>query len=194
MHWFFDRLSRFFAILGGIVLTVLIVMVCLSILGRSMNSVLNGDFMQAMVPAFADALLAAGIGPINGDFELVEAGMAFAVFAFLPICHLNGSHATVDIFTSKLSHRKNRLLRMITEVVFALVLVIIAYQLFLGTLSKQTTGETTFLLQFPLWWAYTASLLAAVVTAVVAVYTAVVRTLEFATDENRMPDQTGTEH
>ena len=36
-----DRLARAFAILGGSVLSVLIVMTCLSILGRSLNQMLH---------------------------------------------------------------------------------------------------------------------------------------------------------
>ena len=81
MHEFMQKLSRLFALLGGIVLTVLIVIVCLSILGCSLNSVLNGDLMQQALPGVANYLLALGVGPINGDFELVKAGMAFAIFA-----------------------------------------------------------------------------------------------------------------
>ncbi|MGC1498258.1 MAG: TRAP transporter small permease [Sulfitobacter sp.] len=194
MHRFVDKLSRVFAVLGGIVLALLIVMVCLSILGRSLNSVLNSDLIQSVMPTLANALLAFGIGPINGDFELVEAGMAFAIFAFLPICHINGAHASVDIFTSKLPIKADRFLRMVIEIVFAAVLVIIAYQLFLGMLSKLNSGQTTFLLQFPLWWAYALSVLGAVVAAFVGLYTAVIRTLEFTTGKILLSDEVGAEH
>jgi len=139
-------------------------------------------------------LLALGIGPINGDFELVEAGMAFTIFAFLPLCHINGAHASVDIFTAKLPLRANRFLRMVIEVGFAAVLVVIANQLFAGMMSKQNTGETTLLLQFPVWWAYAASVVAAIVAAVVAVYTACIRSLECVTGQLRMADEMGADH
>lgn len=194
MHSFFEKLSRLFAILGGLVLTVLIVMVCLSVLGRSLNSVLNGDFLQSFMPGLADALLATGIGPINGDFELVEAGMAFTVFAFLPICQIYDAHASVDIFTARLSRGVNRFLSMVIEIVFALVLIIIANQLFLGAMNKFNSGETTLLLQFPLWWAYAASVIAAAVAALVASYTAVMRVVEFATATTRLPSEAGEGH
>ncbi len=194
MHSFINKLSRLFAVLGGIVLTILIVMVCLSILGRSLNSMLNGELMQSMMPAVANALLATGVGPINGDFELVEAGMAFAIFAFLPLCHINGAHASVDIFTSKLPLKVNRFLRMVIEIVFAAILIIIAYQLFLGMLSKQNSGQTTLLLQFPVWWAYALSVVGAVVAALVALYTAIMRILEFSTGKEMLPDEMGADH
>ena len=35
--------------------------------------------------------LGLGLGPVPGDFELVEAGTALAVFCFLPWCHLKAA-------------------------------------------------------------------------------------------------------
>ena len=194
MQGFMEKLSRLFALLGGIVLTVLIVIVCLSVLGRSLNSVLNGDMMQQALPGLANYLLALGIGPINGDFELVEAGMAFAIFAFLPICHLNGAHASVDIFTQHLPLRMNRFLRMMIEFIFAAVLIIIAYQLFQGMLSKLNSGQTSFLIQFPVWWGYALSVTGAIVAAIVGVYIAGLRVLEFSTNRNILPVEMGADH
>lgn len=194
MQGFMEKLARVFAQLGGIVLCVLIVMVCLSVLGRSANSILNSDMLQSTAPGIANMLLATGVGPINGDFELVEAGMAFAIFSFLPICHLNGAHASVDIFTQKLPLRANRFLRMVIEIIFATILVIIAYQLFLGMLSKHGSGQTSFLLQFPVWWGYALSLTGAIVAAIVGVYIAYVRVLEFTTGQVILPVELGADH
>ena len=194
MHVFMDRLARIFALLGGIVLSVLIIQTVLSIAGRSINSILHSDILQTMVPGLTSALLATGVGPINGDFELVEAGMAFVIFAFLPLCQLHGAHASVDIFTAKLPPRANRFLRMIIEIVFAAIIVLIAVQLYSGMLSKLNSGQTTLLLQFPLWWAYALSLTGAFAGAIVAVYVAVMRLMEFATGTVFLPDDVGADH
>lgn len=166
------------AILGGLVLTLLIVLVCVSVFGRTMNGVLHD---ATIAPALTQWLLDIGVGPINGDFELVEAGVAFSIFAFLPLCHLSGGHAKVDIFTSKLPDGVNRFLKMVIEIVFAAVLVVIAVRLYSGMMSKLSYGETTFLLQFPVWWAYAASLFGAVVAAIVSVYIALMCCVEFFT-------------
>ena len=174
-----ERAARLFAVLGGLVLSTLIVMTCLSIVGRAINSALHGDLAQTLFPALSAALLATGVGPINGDFELVEAGMAFAIFAFLPLCQLSGAHASVDIFTTRLPPRIESLLRTIVEIVFAAVLVLIAVQLFLGMESKRHSGQTSFLLQFPVWWAYAGALSGAVVAALVSLYVALMRSVEF---------------
>ena len=187
MHAFVTGLARAFAVLGGLVLSALIVMTCLSIAGRALGSALHGDAAQALLPGVADALLAAGVGPIDGDFELVEAGMAFAIFAFLPLCQLEGAHASVDLFTSRLPPGPERALRAAIEVLFAAVLVLIAVQLAAGMSSKRLSGQTTFLLQFPLWWAYAASLAGAVVAALVAVYVASARVVEAASGRALLP-------
>ena len=179
MQRFMNNLSRFMAILGGIVLTALIILVCVSVLGRTLNGFLHSAPVVAVLGDFAKTLLDAGVGPILGDFELVEAGVAFAIFAFIPFCQITGGHATVDIFTSALPLKVNRLLQMVIDIVFAGVLILIALPLYEGMLSKMQYRETTFLLQFPVWWSYAASLVAAVVSAIVGVYIAIIRMGEF---------------
>ena len=176
-----DGLARVLALAGGLALSALVLLTCLSIAGRSLGTVLNGDAVQAVAPEFANALLALGIGSIKGDFELVEAGMAFAIFAFIPLCQLRGGHASVDILIARLPPRTEAVLRAVIETVFALVLVLIAWQLLGGTQSRFRTGQTTFLLEFPLWWAFAASLVGAVAAALVALYMAAARIAEAAT-------------
>ncbi len=186
MYKWIRRLSLGMAILGGLVLTALIGVVCMSVLGRGLNGAMHGAIGDIW-PGFAQWALERGVGPINGDFELVESGVAFAIFAFMPLCQLSAGHAAVDIFTSKLPMRLNRILRMVTDLIFAAVLILIAVQLNAGLQSKLRYGETTFLLQFPIWWAYAASLFGAVTAAVVGVYVAIVRIAEVATARAILP-------
>ncbi|MEM9796259.1 MAG: TRAP transporter small permease [Pseudomonadota bacterium] len=182
-----EALARVMAILGGLVLTALILMTCLSIAGRWLNGLLNSDALDGA--SWATALLGLGIGPINGDFELVEAGMAFVIFAFLPITQLTGGHASVDIFTRALGPGVNRGLTALWSVVFAAVLILIAVQLWAGTQDKMRYGETTYLIQFPIWWAYAGALAGAVSAALTAVYVAVVRIAEMTTGHVILPEQ-----
>ncbi len=191
--WAFG-LARLMAALGGIVLTVLILITCLSILGRSLNGVLHGDFMRQLAPGFAQWALGLGIGPINGDFELVEAGIAFTIFAFLPICQITSGHATVDIFTNLLPRGVNTFLRALIEVIFAAVLVLIAWRLYDGMMAKKSYGETTLLLQFPLWWAYLASFFGASMAALIGVFMAGVRMVEMLTGWILIPDGPEADH
>ena len=176
-----DRLARALALLGGIVLSALIVLTCASVAGRMIHTALNSDLAQGLAPQAANALLATGVGPVQGDFELVEAGMAFAIFAFLPLCQLHGAHASVDIFTRTLPAGVQRTLRLVADIALAAVIVLIAWQLYLGMASKLRSGQTTYLLEYPVWWGYAASLACAVPAALVALYVAAARAGEMAT-------------
>lgn len=182
------------AYLGGIMLILLITLTCVSVLGRSLNGLFHSSFAEHLAPAFSKWALASGIGPVNGDFELIETGVAFSIFAFLPLCQFSGAHASVDIFTSKMSGWTERLLQFLIDVVFAAVLLLIAVQLYSGMASKMRSGQTTFLLEFPLWWAYGLSMIGAAVAAVVAVYIALVRTVELVSGNSVLPVRPSSGH
>ncbi|MCM2563041.1 TRAP transporter small permease [Lutimaribacter sp. EGI FJ00015] len=194
MHRLMNELARVMALVGGVVLTMLILLTCISVFGRGMNTFLHSGLGEALLGGMTKTLLDTGVGPILGDFELVEAGIAFAIFAFLPFCQITNGHATVDIFTSKLGVGANRFIQMVVEIVFAAVLILIAWRLYDGMLSKMRYNETTFLLQFPIWWAYAASLVAAFLASVAGVYMAVVRTVEFFTGRVIIVPAGGADH
>ena len=158
-------------------LFALILLVCVSIFGREVGSLFPG----------------LGIGSVLGDFEIVEAGMAFAIFCFLPLVSIEQGHAVVDILSSQLPRGAQRVLMWVADVTLAVVMVIIAVQLFAGTLSKMNSGQTTLLVQFPIWWAYAASLLGAVPAALVAIYMAVMRSAELVTGRDILPISEGAE-
>ncbi len=194
MHRNLTTVSRWMAILGGIVLIALIALMCLSVLGRGLNTFLHNDLMQTSAKVLADALLATGVGPILGDFEIVEAGIAFAIFAFLPLCQITQSHATVDVFTAMMSERINRVLMLLSDALFVGVLALIAWRLWDGMMSKVGNGETTFLIQFPVWWGYAACMVPAILAVIVAAYIAVTRLREVATGHAILPMAAGADH
>ena len=179
-------LARLAALAGGLVLVALVGLICVSVLTRALGTLGNAHATETALPALA-AWMAATFGPVPGDFELVEAGIAFAIFAFLPLCQLHGGHATVDLFTDRLPGRGSAWLVAFWEIALALALVLIAVQLGEGLRGKWRTGETTFLLQFPVWWAYAASLAAATVAALVGLYCALARVAEAATGASLLP-------
>ncbi len=181
MHRVFLTLARIAAILGGVILTALIVLTVVSVTGRGLNTLMHFLLDTNVLPGFAQSMLDLGVGPVLGDFELVEAGMALCIFAFLPLAQITSAHATVDILTSRFPVRLNRVLVAAWEVLFAVVLIVIAYKLEDGMQGKMRYNETTMLLQFPVWWAYAASLAGAIIASIIAVYVAVARVAEAAT-------------
>jgi len=171
LHKIVARLAQIMALLGGVVLCLLVAMVCVSIAGRELSDIAHSGWAGAV----GDWLLSWDVGPILGDFELVEAGMAFAIFAFLPLTQLSGAHAQVDVFTSGLGPRVNRGLATFWSVVFAAIILLITWRLFVGMQDKIRYNETTYLIQFPIWWAYAASFAAAVTASIVGIYCAAMR-------------------
>ncbi len=168
MHRFFQTLAKGLALIGGAVLVGLAVLTCISIIGRSANTLGHSDGLVAFLPTLADLLQTPG--PITGDYELVEAGIAFAIFAFLPWCQLNRGHASVDILTNAARPRIRRGLTLLWEAVFAITYILIAWRLTVGAGDKARYGETSLLLQFPIWWAYAACAVAAWVAVAVCLY------------------------
>ncbi len=178
---FINTLARFLAILGGIVLIATILITCFSVIGRIINSVGHAEFIKLNTSSLADFLQC--FGPITGDYELIEAGAAIAIFMFLPWCQLNRDHASVELFTSMFPQKTNKILMAFWEVIFALVIIIITWRLYEGMLGKLRNGETTFLLQMPVWWAYAISALVAVLASIVAVYSAWLHLIEIGTSQ-----------
>ncbi len=187
MYRFFNGLSRFMAYLGGMMLVLLILLTCISVVGRSLNGFFHSGLVESIAPGFAKWALDLGVGPVNGDFELIEAGVAFSIFAFMPLCQITGGHASVELLSKTMSPFINRLLQFIIDTVFALVLLLIAVQLYSGMLSKMRSGQTTLLLESPVWWGYALSLVGAVVAAAVAIYIAFIRSAELAGRKTILP-------
>lgn len=142
-------LARLVAVAGGVVLLVVAVITVISIAGR--------------------ALIWAGLSPIRGDFELVEAGVGFAVFSFLPWAHLTRGHAIVTILTDSFSARINAILLVISDLLMLVIAGFLTWRHILGMLDKLEYGETTLLLRFPLWWSYVIGLPGAVTFVLVAI-------------------------
>ncbi len=187
MHRLMKLLARGTALFGGLVLVALIILTTASIIGRSVNKWLHSDMAEGLLGEFTQTLLDLGVGEVNGSYELLEAGVAFAIFSFFPICQLHGSHATVDVFTSAFSARVNRAIMAFWEVVLTAALILISWRLFGGVERYYSNGETTLFLQFPVWWAFAASFAASVVTCVVGVYCAVMRVGESLSGRHLLP-------
>jgi uncharacterized membrane protein YidH (DUF202 family) len=178
MHRFFLRLSTGMAMAGGLMLSALVLLTCASILGRELNDLLQPVRHVALAGWLLDGL---GVGAIDGDFELLEAGMAFTVFAFLPLTQITLGHASVDVFAAMLPRAFNRWLLLAIEIAFALVLILIAVQLWSGMMSKMGSGQTTLRLQFPVWWGYALAVVPAILAAAVGVWCAAARGIEALT-------------
>ncbi len=163
-----ERIDRWLAYFGGTVLAAIAVVTVVSIIGR--------------------ALLAFGLGPIKGDFEIVEIGCAIAVFSFLPLAQLRRAHVTVDIFVSALPARVQAFLGLLGDFLIALAAFVILWRLWLGFGEKFPYGseslraflgfgpkpffaEMSYELEIPMWIPYGLCLIGAFMFFVTALYT-----------------------
>jgi TRAP-type C4-dicarboxylate transport system permease small subunit len=198
LHRIVFNVARLTALIGGLVLLALILITCLSILGRAANSALHAMVAAGFLPGLAQGVLDAGLGAVRGDYELVEAGMAFAIFAYLPFCQVTMGHASVDVFTNRLPRRVNQFLDVLIALAMAVAMVVIAVQLNEGMARKMPNGfgavQTSLLLEFPVWWAYAASLFGAVLAAAVSIYMVILRLYEFLTGRLVAPNALGANH
>lgn len=170
MGAFIHRLARWMALLGGAVLLVIVAVTCASIAGRALQTVAYLPQVQENLGWLSRAILATGARPVPGDFELTEAGMAFAIFAFLPWCQVQRGHATVDLMAAIFPGRWNRFTDLVTEIIMSAVVILIAWRLWIGMLDKHRYGETTFILQFPVWWGFLVAGIAAWIAVMVSLW------------------------
>ena len=133
-------IARLFGYAGGAVLLALVALTCISIVGR-------GLFTLGIGREF-------GIGPINGDFEMVELGIGFAIFAFLPWTQYSAAHARVDLFAPALGERASQALDVVAQLLLLGAAIVITWRLWLGMSDKLLYGETSMILQLPVWQAY----------------------------------------
>jgi TRAP-type C4-dicarboxylate transport system permease small subunit len=130
-----DRLEHYLivagkamAISGGMLFVALIGMSLVSIVGRKL-----------------------GFGSVTGDIELMQAGTAVAATAFLPYCTLLGEHIKVDFFTENMRASLKRRIDGVTELLFALVAVVLSWRTVLAAIAARESEEVTSLVSLPIW-------------------------------------------
>ncbi len=130
IYWICRRIAW----LGGLVLALISVMSVASIVGRALSGM--------------------GLGPIPGDFELVEAGTALAVFCFMPWCHLTRGHAVVDLLWSRYPTWLQRVLEVLANTLMLVAWLLLIWRMSIALADYRANGEVSFILQMPVWWGY----------------------------------------
>ena len=152
MPRFLHRLAWWFAILGGLCASAVVLMTVASIAMRSLLS-----------------------RPIQGDVELTQLGIALCISLCLPWCQLHGGNIIVDFFTQKASAATTRRLDAFGGLLLALMVALLAWRTAAGALAVGGAGETSMILGLPMWWVYAALAPGLALTGVIAVFQAVVR-------------------
>lgn len=88
---------------------------------------------------------------ITGVFDLVKIGAAMCVFLFLPLCQAKRGNIFVDTFTASLPERLRNRLDALWDVVYALLVFLIAAAMLQGAREQFATHVQTTQLAIPIW-------------------------------------------
>ena len=144
------RATRVVAILGGCLSIATATLVTLSVLGRWL-----------------------GFGSINGDFELVQMGVALSVFCFLPLSQARRGNIMVDTFTTWLPARVQRAIDAFWDFVYAGFMALIAWCLMNGARDAVASGLNSTMLGVPLWPVFAATVVLVVLLVATAIDTGI---------------------
>lgn len=141
-----NRFAWLFAMLGGLVASLVALMTVTSIVLRATTT-----------------------RPIPGDVELTAFGIAVCISLCLPWCQLHGANIIVDFFTQRASLRVQRRLDGIGALLLAVMTALLAWRTSVGAIGVREAGEETMILGVPLWWMYGLLAPGLALTALVAV-------------------------
>ncbi|MCO6185367.1 TRAP transporter small permease [Rhizobium sp. L1K21] len=144
-------LALWLALLSGVFLLIAVIITSLSIAGR------------LAIPL--------GLSSIPGDYELVETFVGLAVFGFLPYCQLARGHVGVDLFIMPFGNRAMLLTQLLGDLVIAGLTLLLTWRHILGAIDKYDSGETSFILAFPIWWGFAFSAVIMVLLCIVTLFT-----------------------
>lgn len=145
LRWL-NRVAWLFAMLGGLVASLVAAMTVVSITGRALF-----------------------VKPVQGDVELTSLGVAVCISLCLPWCQLHGANIIVDFFTQRMPVRRQRWLDGIGALLLAVMVSLLAWRTAAGAFAVSEAGETTMILGLPQWWVYAFLAPGLALTAVVAV-------------------------
>lgn len=151
----FETVSKWLAILGGIVLVGMSAITVVSVAGRYLFS-----------------------SPIVGDTEITQMFTAVAVALSLPYCHIRYGNVLVDVFTSNLNPRTIIKLDFIGSLLLSVLLAIMAVQAYKGGLDAMQYGNETMMLRMKEWWFYLTIAFGCGLTSIAGVVVCLRQTLE----------------
>jgi TRAP-type C4-dicarboxylate transport system permease small subunit len=121
-------ISRYLALVGGLIFVGLVVMSLVSVVGRKLFS-------------FA----------VPGDVEVLQMCAAFATSTFFAYCHMIHGDIKVDFFTHNWAPNKVAFMDSIGSLTIGLFGALYAWRIAAGAISLKEVGETSPILAWPVW-------------------------------------------
>jgi TRAP-type C4-dicarboxylate transport system permease small subunit len=121
-------LAKWFAYGGGLIFIALVLMSVVSIVGRKLFG-----------------------APVPGDVEVLQMAAAFASATFFAYCHLMHGDVKVDFFTANMTSGRRLLLDSAGSLLIGLIGALLAWRTGVGALSLKEAGESSAVLDVPVW-------------------------------------------
>ena len=144
------KLARLCAILGGVLLTVITLMTCVSLIGRNTTG-----------------------WSIVGAFELSGSAAGAAIALFMPWCQVRRGNIIVDFFTAKASEATQRGLDRFGALLLALAMGLMTWRTGVGGLNAWNSGAGSMIMGFPEWIVYVGMVPPLALTTLIALMQAV---------------------
>lgn len=121
-------MAKCFAYAGGLVFIGLVIMSIVSIVGRKLFN-----------------------APVPGDVEVLQMSAAVASASFFAYCHLMHGDVKVDFFTANMASAGRCFLDAAGSLLVGLVAAILAWRTGVGAMSLREAGESSAILEVPVW-------------------------------------------
>lgn len=144
--WLFG-ICEALAVFGGIVLLIVTAFTVVSVVGRT---------------AFDS--------PVLGDQEIVEIGVAIALFSFMPYCQMRAANVIVGFFTARVSAAGQGFLDTVMNTIFSVCIVIVTWRLAVGGVGAFRAEDASMFLRLPQWWGYAAAFIACIFWSLACMY------------------------
>lgn len=92
--------------------------------------------------------------PLAGDFEIVQFGVAVAVFCFLPLAQLARANVIVDIFTMRVPAKAKTVMDLLGALVAVAFAALLLWRMTDGMIDYYRHSEYTPIIGIPLWTAF----------------------------------------
>jgi len=142
------EISRFLAVMGGLLCVFTAAMVTVSVTGRYLFS-----------------------APVPGDWDLIGIFCGTAVFAFLPYCQLTRGNVVVDFFTVNMAPRGKATLDGFGTLLYLLIAAMFTWRLYYGGWELYESSEVLAAFDFYRWWTVPIHLACMIVLLCVIAYT-----------------------
>ncbi len=123
-------LAKWFAYAGGLIFIALVLMSVVSIVGRKLFN-----------------------APVPGDVEVLQMAAAFGSATFFAYCHLTHGDVKVDFFTANLTSGRRLILDSAGSLLVGLIGALLAWRTGVGAMSLKEAGESSAVLEVPVWMA-----------------------------------------